>query len=253
MPTLREIEEYNRNHPLTALNAYLSIAVWTLGSVAVAATFLPAEMPLVRALPLTAGTHARVDHLIVQASLLMFFLNTQSVFKHYISRLEYGLLSRLSGSAVYAAHLAAVVWTLLHPYDWLLCMGGVLLVRLLVNWQLSVEVGLRTPDHPWRGLLRDWLGRSVLDAVAVLLFALLVETVSDFSLYTYLHGLRIGVGNSQLGQILVADVRTLMYMVACYQIGTHAARRKRVTSSFSEEEIRTQHRLLDDYYGSPAA
>lgn len=141
--TLAEIEDDNRKHPLTTFNRYVGMAVWVSGFAAVFATFLPAETPVVGTLPLAAGIHARIDHFVIQGSLLMLFLNTHSVFEHYISRLECSLLCRLSGSAVYVMHLVAVLWTLLHPYDWLLCIGGILQVRLSVNWQLSVEVGVR--------------------------------------------------------------------------------------------------------------
>lgn len=246
----QSIEEYNRNHALTHLNHNIGVLVWALGVGALASSFVPPlALPWLGTLPTSLGTNYAINNFIIQAGLLMLFVNTKNVFEYYVCKLEYPFACRIMGSLVYLAHLFAVVISFRKPALWLWCVGGILALRAITNLQLYLAVRGNKRPHPWLEMLGGWLKRSVVDTVIVFVYAALVQVFSDVRFYAWAHGLGTDViFASAIAQLLLRDIRTLLNLVAVYQIGTHAFQQVRMRASFPKQEIEENYKLLTEYY-----
>jgi hypothetical protein len=250
-PSLKSIEDYNRNHALSQLNRAVSVIVWGLGFAAFTAGFFKLSLPYLGTLPDDVGINYAINNAIAQVGLLLLFINTNNVYEYYISKLEYPLLNRALGSTVYLSHLASVFIIFKNPSSWLWCVVGILALRTLVNVQLYLNMMQRESTHPWLHLLKGWIKRSLLALIFVLGYAFLVHILSGFRFYAWAYDIPLqDMSASPTGQALIYSITTILNLIAVYELGTRAFQQVSMNPSFTREEIDTNYEALDKYYAS---
>lgn len=246
----QSVDEYNRSHALTKLNGSVSVFVWVLGFGTLVSTFIPVTLPWLGTLPGGLGLNHAIDNLIAQGGLLLLFVNTNNVYEYYVVQLRYSLSCALTGSAVYLAHLCAVVVCFRNPALWLWCIAGILALRAIANLQVYQCIK-KELDHPWKETLRVWCKHSFLYLSIIVVCALVVKILSDVRLYAWVHRIPVAeLAQNDLSGMFIKDIQTLLFLVVAFQIGRRAFQHIGIRPKFTKEQVDQHNKDLKSYYES---